>query len=94
MNDKLKINLRIAGVVLPLIIAPEEEENLREVAREVNHVFDTYSRRFPGSPDLEILAKVTLLFAKGYVQTSHSAKEMEAELAEFESELDKLLEEG
>lgn len=91
MNDRLKINLRIAGVAIPLAINPEEEEQLREVTKEVNHVFDTYARQFPGSSDIEVLAKVTLLFAKGYLSAANTAKEVDNELDRFEKRLDTLL---
>ncbi len=93
MTDKLNINLRIAGVVLPLSIHPDEEAHLREVAKEVNHVYKAYSTRFPGSSDKEVLAKVTLLFAKGYISQVNAAKELDAELDKFEDRLDSLLKE-
>lgn len=91
MNDKLNINLRIANVVIPLSINPAEEQQLREVSQEVNHVFDTYRKRFHGSTDMEVLAKVTLLFAKGYISQLATSKELDEQLADFESELDKLI---
>ena len=49
MTDKLKINLRIADISMSLLINRDEEERLREVAKEVNHVYDAYTRRFPNS---------------------------------------------
>lgn len=94
MNDKLNINLRIAGVAIPLSINRDEEQQLREVGKEVNHVFETYRKRFAGSSDKEVLAKVTLLFAKGYLGQVAATKELDEELDRFESELDSLLSSG
>lgn len=91
MTDKLNINLRIAGVVLSLTINRDEEERLREVAKEVNHVYDTYRARFANSSALEVLAKVTLLFAQGYLGLAAQNKEIEATLASFEHDLDSLI---
>lgn len=91
MNDKLNINLRIAGVNMSLAINRNEEQLLRQVAREVNHAYDAYKNRFAGSTPMEVLAKVTLLFAQGYISLSQQTKAVDAELEEFESELQKLI---
>ncbi|MCM1483964.1 MAG: cell division protein ZapA [Muribaculaceae bacterium] len=91
MNDKLNINLRIADVVLSLLINRDEEELLREVAKEVNHVYDSYTRRFPKSSPREVMAKVTLLFAKGYITMAERSKELDAILEHFEADLDRML---
>lgn len=76
---------------MSLSINPDEEQLLRKVAKEVNHVFEAYATRFRESSDKEILAKVTLLFAKGYIGLTEESKELDAELKRFESELDSLL---
>lgn len=91
MNDKLNINLRIAGVAMSLSINREEEQLLRQVAKEVNHAYEAYASRFPESSDKEVLAKVTLLFAKGYLSQVAQSKELDEELSRFESDLDTLL---
>lgn len=92
MKDKLDIRLRIGSTSLSLNIFPEEEAMLREAAKEVNHAYDNYRKRFASSPSDEILAKVTLLFAKGYLSLSARAKELDTMLGDFENRLDRLLE--
>ncbi len=92
MTDKLKINLRIADISMSLLINRDEEERLREVAKEVNHVYDAYTRRFPNSSSREVLAKVTLLFAKGYISMVAEQKELDELLGSFEADIDSLLE--
>ena len=89
MKDKLDITLRIGNVRLSLTIRPEEEVLLREAAKEINHAYESYVRRFAGSETDEIMAKVTLLFAKGYL--SLQARQTEALLDSFESDIDRLL---
>lgn len=91
MNDKLNINLRIAGVNLSLAINRDEEQLLRQVAREVNHAYDAYKNRFAGSAPMEVLAKVTLLFAQGYISLSEQAKAIDSELEKFETDLQKMI---
>lgn len=91
MNDKLDITLRIADTAMSLKINRSEEELLRRVAKEVNTVFDAYRSRFPKSSPQEVLAKVTLLFAKGYVNAMDQNQHIDESLALFEDELDKLL---
>lgn len=94
MKDKLDITLRIGSVKLSLTIKPEEEAVLREVAREVNHACDSLRARFPGSPENEIMAKATVLFARGFLTQSEQARSAETMLGEFESDLDRFLDQG
>ncbi|MCM1292401.1 MAG: cell division protein ZapA [Bacteroides sp.] len=91
MKDKLDITLRIGSSRLSLTIKPEEEAVLREVAKEVNHAYESFKQRFPGSPDSEIMAKVTLLFARGFLNLSAQAQRAEQFLGDFEAELDQML---
>lgn len=91
MKDKLDITLRIGTVRLSLNIKRDEEEALREVAKEVNHAFESFAKRFPASNDSENLAKVTLLFARGYLKLINESKRTQQLLGDFESRLDTLL---
>lgn len=94
MKDKLDITLRIGGVRLSLTIKPEEEAVLRKVAKEVNHACESFRLRFPGSSDDEIMAKVTVLFARGYLTLSEQTKQTENLLADFDRSLDSILDDG
>lgn len=91
MKDKLDITLRIADSKLALTIVPEEEPLLRAVAKEVNHAYEAYRRRFTDNTPQEILAKVTLLFAKGYLNLAEQARQTDELLGRFEADLDKIL---
>lgn len=94
MKDKLDITLKIAGVELSLNIDRNEEELLREVAKQVNHAYKKYSEWFSDSSPEEILAKVTLLFAKGFIQIKQQLTELDSTLEAFDSELSGLLRKG
>ena len=91
MKDKLDITLRIADSKLALTIVPEEEPLLRAVAKEVNHAYEAYRIRFTDNTPQEILAKVTLLFAKGYLNLAEQARQTDELLGRFEADLDKIL---
>ena len=91
MKDKLDITLRIGTVRLSLNINRDEEAVLREVAKEVNHAFDSFRERFPKSDDSENMAKVTLLFARGYLNLVNESKQTRQLLGDFENRLDTLL---
>ena len=91
MTDILDINLRLGDVALTLNIHRNEEATLREASKQVNHAYKVYDERFADKSPREVMAMVALLFAKGYVTSSEQNQEVAKTLAEFESELDKLL---
>ena len=92
MRDKLDINLSIADTKLSLTISPDEEQFLREVAVEVNKVYDAYNSRTPGRSPQEVIAKVALLFARGYLSKAKQQRELEQTLDGLDRQLDELLE--
>lgn len=94
MKDKLDITLKIAGVALSLNIDRSEEELLRQVAKQVNHAYQKYSEMFAGRASDEILAMVTLLFAKGFVQLKTQINELDGSLEDFDNRLSELLRQG
>ncbi len=101
MTDKLDITLRIGDVTLNLTINRNEEQILRDAAKEVNHAYEQYQKRFgsniSGDKEArealakEVMAKVTLLFAKGYLTMASQAREFDKTLSSFEASLDELL---
>ena len=83
MKDKFDITLLIGDVNLTLTIRPEEEELLRKAAKQINHAYKDYKKRFGNSSSQEVLAKVTLLVSQ--------VKELDRTLGDFEEELDRQL---
>ena len=49
MNDKIKIHLLMAGTTYPLSIRRDDEETVREAARQVNVRLKQYRDYYPGS---------------------------------------------
>ena len=91
MKDILDITLRLGNVSLSLGVRRNEEATLREAAKQVNHAWDGFVKRFDDKEPSEIMAMVALLFAKGYVTATESNAETSKFLAQFEDELDALL---
>lgn len=46
MNDKIKINLKMAGAYYPITIRREEEEMVREAARQVDTRLNQYKSNY------------------------------------------------
>ncbi|MDE7024514.1 MAG: cell division protein ZapA [Paramuribaculum sp.] len=91
MKDILDITLRLGNVSLVLGVRRDEEATLREAAKQVNHAWDGFAKRFNDKKPPEIMAMVALLFAKGYVTATETNAETAGFLAQFENELDELL---
>ncbi len=63
MNDKIKINLQIADANYPLTIRREEEEIVREAAKQVNIRLNAYREHYKGLGTEKILAMVAYQFS-------------------------------
>lgn len=95
MKDKFDINLRVADTSLSLNIKYEEEELLRRAAKEVNHAWTVWRRdeRFSRKTPHEVLAMVTLLFARSYLNLESKTEELDDILNGLEVDLDRFLSE-
>lgn len=93
MKTKQNITIKIADVApISLTIAPESEEIVRVAERKVNEVWSKWRRDFENTTSKEVLAMVAYQFAKRYYQLLDVVSRQETLLAEFEGELDRLLE--
>ncbi|KAA6328887.1 hypothetical protein EZS27_022252 [termite gut metagenome] len=63
MNDKIKINLVMAGYTYPLTINSEEEEVIREAAKQVNLKVNIYRDNFPTLPLERVITMVAYDFS-------------------------------
>lgn len=59
MNDKIKIHLLMAGTAYPLTIRREDEETVREAARQVNVRLKQYRDYYPEASTEQLLGMVT-----------------------------------
>ena len=63
MNDKIKINLQIADSYYPLTINRDEEETVREAAKQVNIRLNAYREHYQNVSLEIIIAMVAYQFA-------------------------------
>lgn len=94
MKDKIEITLKVAGHALSMTVDPDQQDELRRAADEVNHAWDTFRHRFEGRSKDEILAMVTMLFAQAFVSLREENLRLEKVLTDFETRLDNILNNG
>ncbi|TWV14305.1 cell division protein ZapA [Bacteroidaceae bacterium HV4-6-C5C] len=63
MNDKIKINLQMAGSTYPLTIRFEEEQMVREAAKQVDMRLNAYREHYKNVAPEKIIAMVAYQFA-------------------------------
>ena len=63
MNDKIKINLQMAGATYPLTINREDEEIVREAAKQVNIRLNKYREVYKNLEPEKIIAMVAYQFS-------------------------------
>ena len=63
MNDTIKINLQIADSNYPLTIKREEEQIVREAAKQVNTKLNSYREAYKSLEPNKILAMVAYQFS-------------------------------
>lgn len=63
MNDKIKINLQIADSNYPLTISRDDEEMVREAAKQVNIRLNVYREHYRNVTPEKIIAMVAYQFA-------------------------------
>lgn len=92
MKDKLNITIRIANLTpMALQINREDEPVIRTAEYNVNTLFKEWSQRFAGKSRVEVLAMVAFQFAKAFVTLNNANESADRLLADFESQLDRLL---
>lgn len=63
MNDKIKINLQIADTNYPLTINRDEEEMVREAAKQVNIRLNAYRTHYPNLDLEKVIGMVAYQFS-------------------------------
>ena len=92
MNDKLNITIRIANQAPnPMSIDPEDEGIIRRAEYNVNRLWNSWSAKFKGKTQMEVLAMVTFRFAWLFYTQEHAIKSAEEMFAAFEEGLDRIL---
>ncbi|MDE6303970.1 MAG: cell division protein ZapA [Paramuribaculum sp.] len=94
MKDKINITLNIAGEILELRIPRDEEEILRNATLEINRVWNSWKSVFKDSSSAQVLARITLLFARGFLAQKAANESVDTLLSSLDKELDDLLAES
>ena len=63
MDDKIRINLHMAGMTFPVTIAREDEQRVREAAKQVNIRFNLNQQENPDVSPEKIIAMTAFEFA-------------------------------
>lgn len=63
MNDKIRINLQMAGANFPLVINREDEEMVRGAAKQVETKLNAYREYYPQLPKEQLITMVAYQFA-------------------------------
>ncbi|NCC09134.1 MAG: cell division protein ZapA [Bacteroidia bacterium] len=71
MNDTIKINLKIGDANYPLTIKREEEEIIREAAKQVDMRLNRYRERYPNVVPERIMAMVAYQFSLEKLQLAN-----------------------
>lgn len=92
MNDTLNITIRIANnKPIPLAIRRDDEEVIRTAEYNVNRLWQSWSQRYKGKSQTEVLAMVAFRFAELFYRGSAIAEQTEKSLAGFEADIDRIL---
>lgn len=92
MRPQQKITIRIADVdPISMQIDAHAEEVVRRAEYNVNKVWNTWRNELPQMSSKEVLAMVTIQFAKRYYQLLEQASREQTLLEGFEKQLDVLL---
>ena len=89
-----KFDIDIAGLSEPMEIrvnSREEKANYIAAANDVNHLFSSWSQRFTGKADKEILSMIALRLAYVNVERNLADKKRLDALSEIEKEIDSIL---
>ena len=70
MNDKIRINLQMAGSSFPLTINRDDEEMVRRAAKQVETRLNAYRSHFPNQPTVQLITMVAYQFALENLQNS------------------------
>ena len=70
MNDKIRINLQMAGSSFPLTINRDDEEMVRSAAKQVENRLNAYRSHFPNQPTVQLITMVAYQFALENLQNS------------------------
>ncbi|MEN8139522.1 MAG: cell division protein ZapA [Bacteroidota bacterium] len=91
MADKVRVKVSIADRVYPLNILPEEEEELRKVARKVESLIKEFEKNYAVKDKQDVLAMCALQFASQLEKANKVSDEESSSLSDKLSALNTLI---
>ncbi len=93
MEDQIKINLQIADAYYPLTIKREDEEMVREAAKQVNLRLNAYREHYKTLDTDKILAMVAYQFSleRLQLQDKNDTEPYTAKIEELTKELEQYI---
>lgn len=90
MNDKIKINLQMAGSCFPITIDRKDEELVRLAAKQVENRLNAYRSHYVNVPTENIIAMVAYQFSLENIQLRqrNDTEPYTAKLKELTEELE------
>lgn len=93
-QEKVKMQLNIAGEKILLSVPYEDQEHTREVETQLNSLFDTWRKRFPEKSDRELLAMIAFQYAGHYASLLKERSAMISAADKASATLDMLIARG
>ncbi len=91
-NDKIKMQINIAGERISLTVGFDEQDAVREAEASVATLFKEWRSRFPKKTVQELLAMIAYQYASYYLALRGRHEEIIKTLTEFENRIDEALE--
>lgn len=90
-EEKININVSIAGRPYSLTINKSDEEEVREAAKRVNQAIKDYSNSFEYKDHQDLFAMMSLQFAANSIHLEYEKSFRDKEMIKKLSEIDDLL---
>ncbi len=90
-EDNIQITINIAGQRIPLTVAFDQQNIVRETERSVNDLYEKWRVKFPRKSMQELLAMIAYQYASFYLSLSRRLDDAVAEATAIETEISKKL---
>ncbi len=92
-DENVQITINIAGQRIPLTVASDQRNIVKDTERNVNNLYEKWREKFPRKSMQELLSMIAYQYASFYLLLSRRMDEAVKEARDIDSELDHLLKE-
>ena len=93
-RDKVKMKINIAGEQLLLTVPFSDQDKTRETEKNINSLYDTWSKRFADKSSTELLAMIAFQYASYYDALKRTYMEADTKAEKIEARLEALADAG